>query len=379
MASVAVKSIHVVFAAGGVAMIVLSSMVTIRADEAEQKSIESTPPRTAPDAATGSKPVRTIIIPMGPAGQERIKSEQPPPDWLTGPVPTIIIPTDPPPQEHIEPAQPPNGLYEPKRVRTITIRTDEVERTPTEAEQKRAEARQKRIGSAQPPKPKRSPRHLAGQKTLGFGNSVCSYRLQFNPAKQSEDAVGSTARLLFNWEDFRAPFGAFPDQDTYSEFDFDEYQQQCTNAVSRLNETTFVPLSGIEAYRRSLIEEFKDTCEFETIKVRGFSSPAALRDYRPASSCTRFIDALEGRTDTRAFFREFVAESCKKNSSPARCVEELSAKDPHFLLLTFGWGNCANQYTSRNNADGAQRERMRTRLQTQFSRLFKVKTIFCED
>ena len=113
--------------------------------------------------------------------------------------------------------------------------------------------------------------------------------------------------------------------------------------------------------------------------MRGFSVPAALREYERASTCTRFIDALEGRTDTMTFFREFVDEYCKKNSSLPGCIEDLSAKNPRIFLLEFGWGLCANSYTSRNNADGVRTDRMRAQLVRHFRQLFKVKTLACED
>jgi hypothetical protein len=367
------KSIRFAAIAGCAAMTVASCVVAITAGQAEPEGTESTQSRTAPDPVNEPKRLRTIVVLPGQADRDRMKAGWPPaPHMMTEPPLRSIAPASEAEQGQIDLAQPPqapDALTKPKRVHPRIARTDR----PTEPARKG-------VGAVQPPKGTTDYNHSPSQKILVFGDGACSYRLRFDPRKESEISLGNTARLLFIPEDFHAPVVVWSDEeDAYTGFDFDEYRQRCTNAVRRLNEAPFVPLSGFEPYRRSLTDQVKDACEFQVIKMRGFSVPAALREYERASTCTRFVDALEGRTDTMTFFREFVDEYCKKNSSLPGCIEDLSAKNPRIFLLEFGWGICANRYTSRNNADGVRTDRIRAQLVRHFRQLFKVKTLACED
>jgi hypothetical protein len=148
--------------------------------------------------------------------------------------------------------------------------------------------------------------------------------------------------------------------------------QSCTNALARANELTFVPLDGIDDYRRFLIEEIEDTCDYYRIKMRGFATPSVLREYRRAAACTPFVDAMEGKTDTATFIRSTAAESCKMNGSPSTCVQRALDMDPRVYLLEYGWHNCALQYVVSSREGEAQREQMRAQLEKQFRRLFKL-------
>jgi hypothetical protein len=305
--SAIMKSIRFAAIAGCAAMTVASCVVAITAGQAEPEGTESTQSRTAPDPVNEPKRVRTIVVLPGQADRDRMKAGWPPaPHMMTEPPLRSIAPASEAEQGQIDLAQPPqasDALTKPKRVHPSIARTDR----PTEPARKG-------VGAVQPPKGTTDYNHSPSQKILVFGDGACSYRLRFDPRKESEISLGNTARLLFIPEDFHAPVVVWSDEeDAYTGFDFDEYRQRCTNAVRRLNEAPFVPLSGFEPYRRSLTDQVKDACEFQVIKMRGFSVPAALREYERASTCTRFIDALEGRTDTMTFFREFVDEYCKKN------------------------------------------------------------------
>src|SRR5262249_54080773 len=192
--------------------------------------------------------------------------------------------------------------------------------------------------------------------------------------------------LLFGPPDFQAPLVSPPfNPQSIPRLDLDRTGQQCRNALDEANRLVFIPLKGIEDYRHAKIAEINDTCEFETVLIRGFRDPSALREYQPAAACSHFIDALEGKTDILTVFRETLEQSCSRNASPAWCVgQQLSNSQKadgmewvRLHLMTFGWYNCANKLASRN-ADGKKLEQMRVELEGQFRRVFKVTKDKCD-
>jgi hypothetical protein len=185
------------------------------------------------------------------------------------------------------------------------------------------------------------PTSFAADKTLSWTSAstkgFCRNTLRFNPSKYSEGSLWDTIHLLFGPPDFEPPsVGSSFSAEQYLKFDFDELDQQCVKSLNRAHELMLVPLKGIEDYRRYLVDEVKDTCDFYRIKMQGYSAPSVLREYRPAAACTPFIDALEGKTDMMAMVRETIARSCKDNASPGRCAQDALARDPRVELLEFG-------------------------------------------
>jgi hypothetical protein len=174
------------------------------------------------------------------------------------------------------------------------------------------------------------------------------------------------------------PFPPFKPEDI-SKLDLEQVNNACAAALDVGGRLKFLPLRGIEEYRNAMIEEVKDACDFETVKIRGLKEPSALRDYKPGLSCSRFVDALENKTDIMTVWREAVDQQCKRNGAPAACAAR-NAADAHrpngmewvrLYLTTFGWSNCANAYTYRN-VNAKQLGQMRADLEKQFVRMFKV-------
>jgi hypothetical protein len=196
----------------------------------------------------------------------------------------------------------------------------------------------------------------------------------------------NTVHLLFGPADFQAPFVPLPfSPQAISKLDLDGTTQQCSKALQSAGRLSFVPLRGIEEFRRAKIVEIKDWCDFETIKIRAFRDPSVLREYLPAAACSGFIDALEGKKNTMAAFRETLNQNCTRNISPDQCVQNQLAnlQKPNALewarlyLMTFGWSNCAVKYANRN-VDAKKLEQMRLGLEGQFRRAFKIVKKQCD-
>jgi hypothetical protein len=219
----------------------------------------------------------------------------------------------------------------------------------------------------------------AANKSISWYDGHCQVSAQFDLSKYPESSITNTTHLLFGSPDPIGPVGPFrSDPEEYKKFDFDKLKEQCTRSTERIKDLSLIAVPGIEGYRHALIDAVNDACDFETIKIRGFVKPQALHQYQRAAACTPLIEPLEGKRDIAAAVRERVEEICKNGPSPDQCraeqfgnVESPFGKDARVFLLEFGWNNCANRYTLRN-AEAMKREQMRTKLQENFRRMFKV-------
>jgi hypothetical protein len=228
---------------------------------------------------------------------------------------------------------------------------------------------------------------LAENRTLSWSDELCRYTIGIDPKRYDETRVRNTIHLLFGPADFKAPLvvGPVKPQDV-AKLDLDRVNKECATALDLANRLAFVPLNGIEDYRRAEIAAIEDACQFETVKIRGFQNSAALREYQPAAAaCTRFIDALEGKSDSMATFRQSLEENCSRNASPDQCLGRFlaNAQSPNGMdwvrlyLMTFGWSNCANKFTIRS-VDAKRLNQLRRGLEAEFRRTFKITKDQCE-
>src|SRR5258708_1018012 len=135
----------------------------------------------------------------------------------------------------------------------------------------------------------------AAEKRLLWDDELCSNSISFDPGKYDEVKLRNTLHLLFGPQDFRSPIASFPPSPEVipKDFDVDRTTEGWRKGLEMANRIEFIPVVGIEDYRRATIAEIKDSCQFETVKIRGLRDPSALREYSPAvAACSGFIDAL---------------------------------------------------------------------------------------
>jgi len=148
-----------------------------------------------------------------------------------------------------------------------------------------------------------------------------------------------------------------------------------------------IELPGIEDYRKLELEDLEESCRFNTLESRAASGdPEALREYTPsAAQCSPFSDALEGKTDIRAAWRDMVNSQCRSNAEPDTCrADFFSAENrPNPVerikldILTFGWVHCSVPYLK--TSDLRKSESMRTALKMSFRHRLKIKAYPCSD
>lgn len=227
---------------------------------------------------------------------------------------------------------------------------------------------------------------FAAQKVISWSDELCENRVPFDPGKTDERRLGNVVHLLFGPSDIRPPDVRTPSTpEAVSKLDLQQTIEQCRNALDVAARLEFIPLKGVEEYRQALVAELKDTCDYETARIRGFREPALLREYRPAVACSGAIDALEGKKDLIATFRETLDRQCQLNISPTQCAERELANASkadgaawmRLYLMTFGWQNCAVKYNYRN-VEAERLSRMRAGVEQEFRRAFKVVKHRCD-
>lgn len=225
----------------------------------------------------------------------------------------------------------------------------------------------------------------AAQRTISWEDETCANTVEFDDAKYDETALRNTIGLLF-WMapvEGPSPEAVFKPEDI-AKLDLDRFKAACADALARADQVPFMALPDLKAYWATKVDEIRDSCAFETAKIRAHREPGALRDYKPAAACSRYVDALEGKVDLVQTWRNTIAESCRKNADPKTCTSNnvASGNGPdgkewmRLYVLEYGWNNCAVRYLKVNNATKAQA--MRTALQQRFKRLFKIKRQNCD-
>lgn len=225
----------------------------------------------------------------------------------------------------------------------------------------------------------------AAQRTISWDDETCANTVAFDDAKYDETALRNTIGLLFWMAPVEAPpaDSVFKPEDI-ARLDLDRFKAACTDALARADQTLFIALPELKAYWATKVDEIRDMCAFEIAKIRAHREPSALREYKPAAACSRFVDALEGKTDLVQTWRNTVTESCRNNADPKTCISNnlASGSGPdatdwmRLYVLNFGWNNCATKYLKINTA---KTEGMRSALQQRFKRLFKVRRASCDN
>jgi hypothetical protein len=230
---------------------------------------------------------------------------------------------------------------------------------------------------------------FGAQATLEWEDGAfCQFSTRFDPAKYREETLRNTIDVIYGDNFFDYPSLAIGmDENGRIKANIAEFQQVCERKKEFLTTLPLLALPGVEAARKSALEEVDEKCKFDTLNGRAaLGDPAALREFTPAvAKCSIYIDALEGKRDLRTAWRDVIASTCRRNASPDACEADFLAAETRSNadarirrdVLDFGWKNCADSYLR----DPYRRERasLTTALEKQFRRLFKVKAYPCAD
>lgn len=226
----------------------------------------------------------------------------------------------------------------------------------------------------------------ASAAQVSWDDEACRNTVTFDAKKVDQTALRNTVKLLFEQSPLSPTTGVYLLTPEFAaQADLAALQKECDEIARTGKGLKLLALPGLEEYRAALLDDTRDTCERLSAEIRAVKEPAALRDYKPAApACSKFVDALEGKTDLDRTWRETIEASCRNNASPAACRNR-SLRDAdmpdgpqrkRLQVLNFGWSNCALRLTYKS---GDQRKAQRTALEKKFRSQFKIKQSRCQN
>lgn len=228
----------------------------------------------------------------------------------------------------------------------------------------------------------------AAQQTIEWFDEVsCRYKIRFDPKKYDATRIKNTADFIFS-----GYLRDFPLSERYLRPDdpgVDEYRAACTRHGHAIESLDLVDLPGLEDYRRLLLEQLQDWCDFGVALSRGaVGDTDALRSFKPsAPNCSHYVDALEGKTDLRQVWRELITSRCRDIYKPEACRSHFLAAEgkPDETerikrdVLTYGWQNCSSRYLKTGNSVAADVASLRQQLDAKFTARFRITRAPCDD
>jgi hypothetical protein len=206
----------------------------------------------------------------------------------------------------------------------------------------------------------------------------CRNTVEFDDTKHDKAALRNTIEVIFEGAPLM-PLVHVSKPEDIATLDLDRFKTECANTISRAEDLSLILLPGLKDYWTAKVEQIRDACAYGALRIRGFRDPAALREYQPAAAaCSRYVEALEGKTDIVQLWRDTIAETCRKNVDPARCASSNLANGSRsngsewirLYVYSFGWNNCANKF---RKANVSRDEPVRSELEQRFKRLFKTR------
>lgn len=199
-----------------------------------------------------------------------------------------------------------------------------------------------------------------------FVTELCDSKGQFDATKYSRTEIEGTYKLWFQMGGVQL--------DTPSVFDLEDLEKVRNNKTLILNK-----LDKDFAANKKIIENLKivnvpywqdiknlqykslqQEYEKKKLQIAAYSDPSILINNKFTGNCRNFAKSLNANDDEMiAEWRKLREEMSKRNGNPQRIINEFeghlnssSWKDYAIIdLITFGWGNCVNEYIERPQHD----------------------------
>jgi hypothetical protein len=213
-------------------------------------------------------------------------------------------------------------------------------------------------------------------------DAACEYTGNYNPQTYSLDLIKNTYELYTSYSGKNLENG----RSVYEPADIDKLDLRAltaeyTEKKGRLEKLEIINSPYWITLKKQLLQQLNDEYALDKIEMQAFDAPEVLLNNRFSKSCERFVTALNA-TDTSillATWRSFCEELKAKNGSPESFMAKFNEKynSPQKLvyakidLLTFGWGNCANDLTFHVVNDGT--------AEKEFEKLFTNVKQVCEE
>ena len=197
-----------------------------------------------------------------------------------------------------------------------------------------------------------------------WNDAACEYTGNYNPQTYSLDLIQNTYKLWSSYAGSVLENGrsVFKPSDIVK-LDLKALTAEYTEKKTQLEKLTVIDATFWNTLKKQSLQQLEDEYELDKIEIQAFDNPAVLLNNRFSKSCERFVTALNS-TDTSVLlstWKSFCEELKTKNGSPesymARFYEKYNSPEKLVYakidLITFGWGNCANDSAFHVVNDGS--------------------------
>lgn len=208
--------------------------------------------------------------------------------------------------------------------------------------------------------------HQIKEEIFNFGTELCENKGHFDANKYSKEELEGTFKLWFQMSGsmLSSPsvFNLNNLQKVRTEKDkiLAQLDKDFVETKKVLENLKVVKDSYWENLRANKLQELKDEYEFKKTEILAFSDPSILMNHKLSKGCENYAKALNSNdTQMTETWRKLREEMSKRNSDPQRIMNEFesrlnsSDKNDYAIidLITFGWGNCANDKIGKDLHD----------------------------
>lgn len=221
------------------------------------------------------------------------------------------------------------------------------------------------------------------EEIFNFSTELCDNKGHFNSGKYSKEELEGTYKLWFQMDGVLlstpSVFNLNSLQKVRTEKDeiLTQLDKDFASQKKVLENLKVVKDPYWEHIKTQKLQELLDEYEFRKTEIQAFSNPSILINNRLSKSCQNFVKALTSdETQMIEEWRKLREEISKKNGNPKRIMDEFeehlnspNKKDYAIVdLITFGWGNCANEGVNRTEHD----EKMNDKFNSLFIKIDSI-------
>jgi hypothetical protein len=196
------------------------------------------------------------------------------------------------------------------------------------------------------------------EEIFNFSTELCDNKGHFDSSKYSKEEIEGTYKLWFQMSGLLlstpSVFNLNSLQKVRAEKEeiLAQLDKDFAFQKRELENLTVVKDPYWEDIKAQKIQELVETYEFSKTEILAFSDPSILVNHKLSKNCENFAKALNSdETQMIEEWRKLREEMSKRNGNPKRIMNEFeershspNKKDYATIdLITFGWGNCANE------------------------------------
>lgn len=197
-----------------------------------------------------------------------------------------------------------------------------------------------------------------------WSDAACEYTGNYNPQTYSPELIKNTHELFSIYEGLlleNRPSVYKPSD--LAKLNLKALTAEYTEKKALLEKLKIIDAPFWNTLKKQTLQQLDEEYEFDKLQIQAFDNPEVLLNNRYSKDCERYVTALNS-TDTSVLFatwKSFAEELKAKNGSPEAFMARFNEKynSPEKLiyakidLITFGWGNCANNSTFHVLNDGS--------------------------